>query len=353
MSILLDEKHGVAYLRLQSLAWQWSLAGDYDMFTPRCAPALLDIIRKAADDERPLVVNCRRMRRLMSHALKTVAEELTTNPKAVVAFCEVDGSDSVDLYEDGPPAPTLARELEIQLKSASVLKHWKHRPSHIIYGARAGAFENTIASSLKDTAVGINLEDRSIDAAICSCFVRYATPRRLQSTPLKGPGVFKAARLIGRPPIFARIILRLADHIEDALSDDSFILPDSDIRLLACSRNAACIASCLRGFTEQCGIEGVDIVDRLGPVHRYIEDYSTHRRSVDANEVSYIFVSDFVVGGSELRAALARAQEHQRHLTHALCLGSLLPPEAFAHYCRLLRLTDLSALGMGLSYTIP
>lgn len=348
------ETSEVVYARLQALVWPWSRTPPYDTVIPTSVDGLAQLAIHCGTIHKPLVLNCRRITRVMSHALKPLVEVLQANPDVVVAFYDVDGASIPrDTADEGfELSSTVAKEFDIQLSGITAIKEWGDIPSLSIFGSRASHYAPTIRKFVTETDQGRKVEDSEIRNAFVRCYQRFPKPARLTSTPLLAGGMFRATRIIREPAQLSWTVLRLADQLEQILDGKHGPPPQGETRLLACSRNGAALAFCLPPLAHHLGIEGVDIVDRLGPAHCFVEDYAPFEYEPINSEVSYIYIGDFVVGGTELRAASAHAQERRRHLTHALCLGSVLPAHCYSTDYTLVSLVELQSLGLDLHYSL-
>jgi hypothetical protein len=247
----------------------------------------------------------------------------------------------------------VAKELDIQLHDVPANRNWSGSPPLSIYGARANDEEPRIRRFVLNENNGMQLEDAEITRAFKRCYKTLQPGSRLQSTPLLASGIFRATRVIGHPEQFSWTVLRLADRLEEILDGSHGQIPaGGETRLLACSRNGAALAYCLPPLVHNVSIDGVDIVDRLGPTHCFVEDYAPSRDDNGVSDINYVYVGDFVVGGTELRAALSHVQERRRHLSHALVLGSVLPAAVYSRDFRLVPLVELQSLGLDLHYSL-
>jgi hypothetical protein len=341
------ETESVLYLRLQAYIWPLSAQSFYSNVSSVVSASLIPLVIRSGETGKPLVVNCRRVLRLLSHAMKPLSEACSKNPNATIAFFEVDGSGSItDGMSDSDSQSSVANELELQLRNLGSLIFWNNSPSFAIFGRNAQSKSNSVQSFLSGKVNEV--EQVSIENFVRQSYQTFSSPTRLASTPMLASGVFKAAQITGRPDSMSLVVMRLTDMLEEVLTNESV---SPEVRLLACSRHGASLAFCVLPFARSLGVEGIDIVDRLGPTHCYIEEYSTRRSVPFVDDFSYILISDFVIGGSEIRAAMAHAHERKRRVTHAVCLGSVLDKTDFPS-CSLVSLVDLKKLGLDLSYKL-
>jgi hypothetical protein len=70
----------------------------------------------------------------------------------------------------------------------------------------------------------------------------------------------------------------------------------------------------------------LEIVDHLGPTAEVIEEYSIERSGVPG---SYVVVSDFMMGGTEIKIAREHARRRGSRLAGICVIGALLPPEDY------------------------
>ena len=340
------ETNEVIYLRLQSHIWPWSAQENYDAVTSEVSSSLVSIIERSGVANKPVVINCNRVHRLLSHSLKPLRKAIEDSSSSVAFYCVEGGFGSNG--EEMSHHSSLAKELELQLAGLDSVHRWNDNPSFAVFGSSAEKMANVVRAFLSGTSEMNGFEDETIQRSVTNCYQPFPAPTRLSSTPILASGVFKASRIVGNPKDLAMVTMRLADRLEAIFGAE---LVGSEIRLLACSPHGASLAFCLLPFARQFGVDGIDIIDRLGPTHCYVEEYTTRPPVPDVDDFSYVLVADFVIGGSEIRAALAHAHERKRKVSHVLCLGSILPASEFRN-CTLVSLVDLNKLGLNLSYKL-
>ena len=72
--------------------------------------------------------------------------------------------------------------------------------------------------------------------------------------------------------------------------------------------------------------KAIDIGDHMGPKYRILEEPSLRSNLI---EEDYIFIGDFVVGGTELRIAQTYARSKGSVIKHAVLIGCMLDSEEY------------------------
>jgi hypothetical protein len=138
----------------------------------------------------------------------------------------------------------------------------------------------------------------------------------LLSTPLLANGEFDASKILLDPKKFLLITTYASDILEDFLLEMG-INNTNNTKLLAVSLRSAPFAS---GLSQLLGYDFVTI-DHLGPNHKLF-NIDFNQKVFDKSQ--YVYVGDFLVGGSEIRIAQNYIQFMGGVLNHAFVLGSYL-----------------------------
>lgn len=169
------------------------------------------------------------------------------------------------------------------------------------------------------------LESSYVTSLVRDCYCNWETEERLHSTPLLANGVFDARRLISNPETFAWIVMLLAERLEAALEElekhADNVIPS---HLLAVSLRGSPIAGALALISTR--DFQVEIVDHIGPKHEILEEHSL-RSAIQG--VAYIYVGDFLIGGTELKTAQMYARSKGCRVTNALVIGNWLKREDY------------------------
>ncbi len=70
----------------------------------------------------------------------------------------------------------------------------------------------------------------------------------------------------------------------------------------------------------------LEIVDHMGPKQALLEGYAT---GSPRTGLDYIYIGDFLIGGTEVKVAASYAFAHGCSLKEAIVVGSLLPPNEY------------------------
>lgn len=170
------------------------------------------------------------------------------------------------------------------------------------------------------------LEFSHVKSLVHDCYCRWEIEERLHSTPLLANGVFDARQLISMPAKFAWVVMLLAERLEVALEELEEDAADNAIpsNLLAVSLRGSPIAGAVALISNR-DFE-VEIVDHMGPKHEILEEYSLVST---LQGVAYIYVGDFLIGGTELKTAQMYARSKGCRVTHALVIGNWLNREDY------------------------
>jgi len=294
-------ENGIAISRLQIISW--CLGKNPSKIDDDCLLALADAFQAlgTAVSSKTLVLNCSR-----------ITLNQTTNLGWVSLCKSLPSGFGLALYNCDL---SLRSEIEVMVK---------------------GKFENSTGSRsilyLSDVCSGeFIIDPAGIEAAeetylrskVKSCFVDFSAydkssrievkkgMGRLRSTKIWASGYFDATSLLGNAEIFPWITSKLTDQIEFIFSQIVEGERDFDpvIRMLACTRNGAVLAAASRRLLPDVDTVFLDVVERFAPAHAPIEYYdgsSGVRQSFHNAQQPferYIYVGDFVIGGTELKLA--------------------------------------------------
>jgi hypothetical protein len=139
----------------------------------------------------------------------------------------------------------------------------------------------------------------------------------LNSTPYRANGRFDARLILERPADFLWISMLMADLVETAIAETLAAAP----RLIATSLRASPFAATVsRLLTTGCDLE---IVDHMGPSHSILEEYPVAHT---ARPASYVYIGDFLIGGTEMKRCEIYAHCRGGRLVAAVVIGSLFEP---------------------------
>lgn len=141
--------------------------------------------------------------------------------------------------------------------------------------------------------------------------------KRLTSTPVLGEGYYDAQAILTNPYDYSHVIFSLYDLYRNVNIKSNYT-----IKFLAMSLRAAPLVGALSNIADL----GFSII---GPgVHdKIISEYVANPLN---SRVTYILVSDFVVGGTELKIAQAFATHRQSNIALCICLAKLLNEDEYS-----------------------
>lgn len=311
------------YCRMKALIW--AANGTFlPTLVQRNAGEMLATLLSSEKDGKPLIVNCQGVLNVDDHSVGPLNEALKLAHRQLV------------FTNAKPIEPLLTRYIESPRSS-----HSKDGDCTIQFGHNAINLEG-----LEKLLSGVApLERSEVSRLVKESFKPFEDgPQRLTSTPILATGVFNARRLISNPQSFIWICLLLSERLEGLLQKQLLDPPDA-VRLLAVSLRGSPFAAALGALNSL----PIEIVDHLGPKHRILEEYTLRRRD---SRLTYIYVGDFVIGGSELRVAEAYANATGCSLKHALVIGTLLPPTAYSLGDKLAALIPLREVDPNVKYQV-
>src|ERR1043165_961473 len=273
------------FTRLKALAW---VANKTILPTLLQADAGKALTYLAEHDypDKPLVIDCRGIIEIDDHALETTKRALHKHQRPLV------------LINSNQLQPSITNDLggydsRFQVGNIPI----------IVVGP--GSIDRPMAERL--IAQISDTERLHITNWVGECFRRYANGmQRMASTPLLSSGVFDARALIADPVKFVWISMLMAHRLEQYLdkalentTQDGGQLTRS-FRLLAVSLRGSPLAAAVGLLTAR--QKNIEIVDHMGPKYKIFEESSIRTTMI---EEDYIYIGDFVVGGTELRIAQA------------------------------------------------
>ncbi len=149
--------------------------------------------------------------------------------------------------------------------------------------------------------------------------------RYMHSTPIKANGEFNASHIISEPAKFYWVSLRIADLVSEVIEKQKIGSKLHQIRLLAVNLRScpfAASVSLLAGLP-------LETIDHFGPISR-VNEHVDHNHTRKYHD--YIFIGDFVVGGTEIKIAQTYAHMMNSKLDHAVVIGSWLPTGVFSGF---------------------
>lgn len=311
------------YTRLQGLIWTASGIGLPTLLEEKAGTLLKDILCNYRTDV-PIVINCKSVLEIDDHALAKVFPVLKSISRQTI-FINV-GS----IWERINPQINEIKRLKVNYDFET--------ESLIVGNGSINSVEN-INGTIEET------EKKYIDQAVSKCFKKFKEKERLYSTPILASGVFDARYLISGPKSFLWISLIMAEKLGEYLQTTKPTPPLMQNKLLAVSLRGSPFAASI-GFLIN---KDFDVIDHFGPRHK-IFDFDVLENMQQG--IRYIYVGDFIVGGTELKIAKTYAQSRGSVLEHAIVIGSLLEPKSYGSEVEVLSLTNLREVCEGLDYSV-
>ncbi len=302
LSITIHESKRFAAFRLKALVWS-DFGLEYPENLRSQSGNSLATLWKKYSHSKSLIINCKGISVIDQHALEDVKRHVpsATHPLVFV-------SDSANFLG----------ELEHSLGKPTVKVSLKGNLSAYAYASKVP--QMTFLRQLILESYDLEREDTK--AIVKECFERHRGGglQRMHSTPFLSSGLFNARALIGAPAKFTLIVLQLVDALEALLQEHRPANPC----ILAVSLRGGPIAAAT-AFLASTKLD-VEIIDHMGPKQSVLEGYSFRQQKRD---ISYIYIGDFVIGGTELKVASSYASALGSRVRHGLAIGTLLPRDSY------------------------
>lgn len=227
---------------------------------------------------------------------------------------------------------------------------WRDEPEGRF--AATATYSDSAADQLLDQAVVWRAQSRALEHEavvkwVNDCLFELPNEQRLPSTPLRARSILESWSIISKWQRFAWTAMMMADQLERSCQKSfekgdgpgSKIRDADEVRLLAVSLRGSTFGAAIRVLSDRFGRSGLEVVDRFGPEHEPVEDYHLGQFSGPG---AYIYIGDFIAGGTELKLAEAYAHSKNAVVTHAVVIGSWLSPDKYSTRIRIDRLVDLS-----------
>lgn len=295
-SLPIHDNDDIIYVRMKALTWIANHGFMPEMVQPSAGKLLAEIIQHDLSEGKIIILNFFGIASIDDHALDNASDALKETGLIMVAIN--------------------ASQLKTQLNDYIEVK------PNITLSSGAIIFNSS------DDKDGIDIEDKvlKIETEIIIDIVRrsyesFPEMTRLRSTPIYASGVFNARRIISSRKDFMWTSLIMSEKLATIMDEYK---PKAS-RLLAVSLRASPFAGAL-------GILGsfdIEIVDHMGPDLKILEEYTLR---IDQEEINYIYIGDFIIGGTELKIAETYAVVRSCIVDHALVIGSLLEPSDYKSY---------------------
>jgi len=281
-----------AYVRMKAYSWIGNKGFMPSTVQASAGKLLSDLIARI-DDNMILVVNFQGISHIEDHSLHTVNKALADTKRCTI-FTK---------------ASTLSVENQISYKPVVTLES-----GTIIYNNEKPSRQ--LSQSVEKNG---KIEIDIIKHIVSESYKKFDKMERLRSTPILASGVFNAGSIVSDRNKFIWTCLLLTDKLNEIMNQYK---PKANVRLLAVSLRASPFAGSI-GILESYPIE---IVDHMGPDLKILEEYTLR---VATENVEYIYVGDFVIGGTELKIAETYAVARGCVIKHAIVIGSLFDPSEY------------------------
>lgn len=310
------------YIRFKALIWQSNcLISHSTIFYS--SMKLLETIYLNIEPSKPLVVSLKGVIDLGDRALENFFGEIVKTKMRPIIFVHNES------FSDNIIQSILRLEIEKRPRYAS-------DPTELgVLKVSCSANDDKVVNGLLRKIEKAELD--FLKKAISGCC--KSVNQRLLSTVVSANVEFDAAKIISEPHVFIWLCLFMADKIMEFIKEkfigDSFNPNSSNIKLLAVSLRGSPFASAISYLINK----GYDTIDHLGPRHKLfdVELFDNFKRGIQ-----YIYIGDFVVGGTEIKIAQAYAELLGCELNYAFVLSSFLDPEVFKENFTLIPLTRIN-----------
>lgn len=300
---LLDHPEFI-YTRLTAVAWHANLSLRPTLFSTNAGIYLHQLI-ESEHPELPVLLNCAGISTIEDHALGQLRDYLLATERCVAFLVHSNNKQ-------------LAIEIDSELQG--VTKSIESVGDHQImfYGKSrdvVSPFQSKLGILVEDSS---KLECEFARKAVGECYKSFkGKPEILDaSTPLLATGILNARTLIADPKKFVWISLLLTDLFQQVIEEAE---PKTN-QILAISLRGSPFAAAIRILSLSFS-PTLEIVDHIGPKHELLEG------RIGRNEMyggEYVLVSDFVIGGTEIKVARAYAIAQGATLKHAISIGAYL-----------------------------
>ncbi len=292
------ETTSLLFTRAQALVWVANGLSFLDLFE-KSSGKLLSKIIDICPEEKTLLVNFKGIIRFDDHCLDEVYNSLQGNIKQLVI---INGEHLIgELIK-------LKKEKEININ------HDSSKKIIIIGNSRSFDFEEMLQERN-------SLVKNYINNILKSTFTKFDKFKRLCSTPFLANGEFDSKKIIESPKDFMWISFYLSDHLSNLIESEKL----NDIVLISASLRGATFTSILGILND---LDFINI-DHIGPIHKV---YDSNSLDLNHRNRNYLYIGDFVFGGTEIKLTKVYASFGGAKLNHALVLGSLFDSSVFSDF---------------------
>jgi hypothetical protein len=171
-------------------------------------------------------------------------------------------------------------------------------------------------------------EAKKVDADTLRNYIRESFHKHdsgkyelLHSTPILATGIYNARHIICESYKFNWTLLHLEEELDKLVKEW-----DPRKHCILSGSLRACPFAAALAFMKTSPIS-LEIMDHFGPHSAFLEEHDLASSSRPKG-LEYVYVSDFMIGGTELKIARAWASQKGNSLSKALFLGTLWDPKA-------------------------
>ena len=309
-------KDKFVYTRLQGLIW----AGDGLQFNSKVNINAGNILLRIIENEKtdlPLIVNCKRVTCFDESVYRIIKE---SNVERKIIFIHIEESFFSPFVSE---LTTMLGGLSQTLPKVHLIA-----TNHTSLNYSLQEYKNFIES-------GDETEKEQLTSIVKKSFVYFDCVdhkilKQLPSTAFFSTGEFDASVIISSPEYFHWVALNLSDLVEQFVKQINDEKADEyGCRLISVSLRASPFAAAVSLLTPELKF---DTVDHLGPKHKLFDiDFFEKLKTNVKEKVRYIYLGDFLIGGTELKIAQTYVQIYGFDLRHAAVIGSYFEDSRFSN----------------------
>lgn len=292
------ETTNTLFSRAQALVWVANGLSFLDLFE-KSSGNLLGKIIDTCPAEKSLIINFKGIIRFDDHCLDEVYNSLKGNKKQIII---INGEhllhDFIKLKKDKPIN----------------VNHDTTNKIIIIGNSRTIDIVELLDEREKSAKIYIN-------NVLKSTFSKFDNFKRLCSTPFLANGEFDSKKIIENPKDFMWISFYLSDKLSQIIETEKL----SNVLLVSASLRGSTFNSILGILNE---LDFINI-DHIGPIHKL---YDLNNLDLKHRNRNYLYIGDFVFGGTEIKLTKVYASFVGAKLNHALVLGSLFDSSVFTDF---------------------
>lgn len=303
------------YSRIQVLTWIANGTSLLNILEKNACELLAWIIEET-DSNKPIIINFKGITDIDDHAMDSVFQKLDDNKKQLVI---INGHHLLGKID------------KLKKESKAIISSNSENETITIGKATIIDFKEV----LKEREIYI---EKFIKNTISTSFRKFQKEIRLCSTPIIANGEFNSSEIISNPNKFIWITFFLSDKLSEILNKSRL----ENVKLLSASLRGAPFAAML-GLIHNIKFE---TIDHLGPRHKIFDLNFVKQKEKGIN---YIYIGDFVFGGTEIKIAKTYTEMKGSKLSYALVIGSLFEEGTFLHEFDLTYLAGLKDITDGVA----